>query len=189
MHQDPDPVTGEVRTARLLLRPPRLADAGPVAQYAGDFEVARMTARIPYPYGIADAEAWLLSAMTDGGGFVIERDGGLIGCCGTAWVDKEAMELGYWIARPFWGHGYATEAVKTLVDVTFRTKRCRCLVASRFADNPASGRVLEKVGFVATGTAEHWCAARRDTVDAVTYALRRPTLAARARRWFGELAP
>lgn len=176
-------------TSRLVLREPRCADAARIADYAGDFEVARMTARIPYPYGKSDAEHWLAAVETEGGAFAIELGGEFIGCCGLAMLDERTAEIGYWIGRPWWGRGFATEAVGALVTQAFRTPGLHLLRAYRFADNPASGRVLEKTGFRPVGLpTEHWCEARRALVAAISYECRRPGLAERARKWLGELA-
>jgi len=180
---------GTLTTERLVLRAPVRSDVGRIAQFAGDFEVARMTARIPYPYGLADAEAWLDMVEAEGGAFAITREDEFIGCCGFAALDAHAAEIGYWIGRPWWGQGLGTEAVRALVAYAFASDPVRRrLVASRFADNPASGRVLEKAGFRPTGETEHFCAARGANVPAITYVCRRPGLAARARRWLGEFA-
>lgn len=178
-----------LKTPRLTLRPPMPADADRIAQYAGDYDVARMTARLPYPYGRADAEDWLATAAAEGGAFAIDHGADFIGCCGFGPPDDEGTEIGYWIGRPWWGHGFATEAVQALVGFAFARLKSRTLVAARFADNPASGRVLEKCGFRETGSRDCWSEARRRYVPAITYVCHRPGLAARARRWFGELQP
>lgn len=183
------PTLPELTTARLLLRPTRMADAKRIALLAGDYHVACMTARIPYPYGLSDAEDWLAATNAEGGAFAIDLDGELIGCCGTAVEDEATAEIGYWIGRPWWGRGFATEAVEALVGYEFFVARRRKLVALRFADNPASGRVLEKNGFQETGTSESWCTARGRTLPSLMYECRRPGLAARARRWLGERVP
>jgi RimJ/RimL family protein N-acetyltransferase len=180
------PTLPEIVTARLVLRMTRTTDAPRIARLAGDYHVACMTARIPYPYGLAEAEHWLEATNAEGGAFAIDHEGELIGCCGTAVEDDTTAEIGYWIGRPWWGRGFATEAVEALVRHEFEIIRRRKLVAARFADNPASGRVLEKNGFRETGPSQNWCAARRCALPSVTYECRRPGFATRARRWLGE---
>ncbi len=84
---------------------------------------------------------------------MIQRTDGaprLIGECGLARRPSGAVELGYWIAKPFWGRGFATEACAALIDIA-RTLGLNCLEGSHFLDNPASARVLEKLGFEPIG--------------------------------------
>ena len=143
------------RTARLLLRPGWAEDAGMLAAAIGDERIVRNLATAPWPYGPDEATAFLTRprdpvlpsllafARTDG-------DPVLVGGCGLAAKPSGAVELGYWIARPFWGRGYAFEAATAVIDIA-RTLRLQRLVGSYFLDNPASGRVLEKLGFQPTG--------------------------------------
>jgi RimJ/RimL family protein N-acetyltransferase len=80
--------------------------------------------------------------------------------------------MGYWIARPYWGQGFATEAAHALIDIA-RTLKLPRLEASHFVDNPASGRVLEKLGFVPTGlSATRYSCARGGEAIAKLYRLR-----------------
>lgn len=139
------------RTARLLLRPGFPEDAPALAAAIADEAIVRNLAVVPWPYGLRDAEAFLASprdpAMPS---FLIfertETAPQLIGSCGLHRRASGAAELGYWIARPHWGRGFATEAGTALVDIA-RTLNFATLEAGHFVDNPASGRVLEKLGF------------------------------------------
>jgi RimJ/RimL family protein N-acetyltransferase len=148
-------MSGEtIATPRLNLRPPQASDAPRIAALAGDFDVARMTTSIPHPYGAADAEAFLdLTASGDPARervFALELPGdGLIGVVG--FHPRDATEIGYWIGRPYWGLGYATEAALAALTWAERDWGRRWTTAGHFADNPASGRVLEKAGFLYTG--------------------------------------
>jgi RimJ/RimL family protein N-acetyltransferase len=74
-----------------------------------------------------------------------------VGTAGLGRRPDGAVELGYWIARPYWGLGYATEAARAVLDIARHSLRLNRLVAGHFVDNPASGRVLEKIGFRPTG--------------------------------------
>jgi RimJ/RimL family protein N-acetyltransferase len=95
-----------------------------------------------------------------------------VGECGLARRPSGAVELGYWIARDHWGRGIATEACRALVDIA-RTLRLRSLEASHFLDNPASGRVLAKLGFEPTGiVAPRLSRARGEQVPARLYRLK-----------------
>lgn len=143
------------RTERLLLRPGWAEDAPALAQAIADEAIVRNLATAPWPYGLKDAEAFL-SAPKDPGlptFLAFARTGGapeLVGACGLGRRPSGAVELGYWIARAHWGHGYATEAASHLIEIA-RTLGLTRLEGSHFIDNPASGRVLEKLGFVPTG--------------------------------------
>lgn len=166
---------GVLRTTRLVLRPLVDNDVTRIALLAGDWDVASMTARVPYPYTEADARHWL-----DGlepGELVrgIERDGELIGLTGyLPSADRASAEIGYWIGKPYWGHGYATEAARALVAHCFSRQRFERLTCCHFADNDASARVIAKLGFRSTGSCSCWCEARRREAEAVRYELARP---------------
>lgn len=163
-----------LRTERLVLRRLALADAGAVAALAGDFDVARMTGRIPHPYSIVDADAWIASIAPDEMVRAIELDGTLIGAVGYVAKEDGSAEIGYWIGKPYWGRGFATEAAAALVDHCFRVERRPRLTCCHFADNPASARVIAKLGFKRVGPCSGWCEARAIEMEAIRYERRRP---------------
>jgi RimJ/RimL family protein N-acetyltransferase len=139
----------------LLLRPGFPEDAPALAAAIGDEAIAKNLATVPWPYRVRDAEAFLATPRDPvlPSFLVFERtDAGplLVGSCGLGRRPSGAVELGYWIARPFWGRGLATEAGTALVDIA-RTLGFVSLEASHFVDNPSSGRVLEKLGFEPLG--------------------------------------
>lgn len=143
------------RTERLLLRPGWAEDAPQLARTIADEQIVRNLATAPWPYALQDAEAFLASPRDPAmpSFLIFERTDGepvLVGACGMGRRPSGAVELGYWIARPHWNKGFATEAGRALIDIA-RTLKLPRLEASHFVDNPASGRVLEKLGFVATG--------------------------------------
>ncbi|QQQ18023.1 GNAT family N-acetyltransferase [Brevundimonas vitis] len=145
-----------VETRRLMLRSPEPRDAARLADLANDRDVARMTLRMPHPYGLPDAESFVLQVASQdprrASTFVIaHEDHGPVGVIGLFEDGDPAPEVGYWIGRPFWGRGYATEALEGALVWASRRWRRRALVAGHFSDNPASGRVLEKAGFLYTG--------------------------------------
>ena len=145
----------QIHTERLALRALELADAPRIARFAADPGVARMTSTFPLQQTVVGAEGWVLIGQAlephrVGGEFAIDLAGeGLIGTIG-AHAAGGAVEIGYWIGRPWWGHGFATEALRAVTDVA-KGLRHGPVVADHFADNPASGRALEKAGFVYTG--------------------------------------
>jgi len=148
-----------LETERLLLRPFALEDAPDVARLAGDREIAENTLNIPHPYDQVMAVEWIsLQAAGTAAGeayvFAIERHAkaGLIGAVGLR-LDPEqhAAELGYWIGRPFWNRGYATEAARAAVEFGLDRLGLHRIQANHFSRNGASGSVLLKAGFTYEG--------------------------------------
>ncbi len=142
-----------LETKRLILRAPRLEDTKPVAALANDRRIADNTARIPHPYKASDAEGFIAGAnKADGEAvFLITlRDDTVIGACGIV-PHESTPELGYWLGVPYWGKGYATEALHATIDYAFTDLGHDALQAGARVTNPASRRVLEKCGFQWTG--------------------------------------
>lgn len=143
----------EIETKRLKLRRVRMSDAPRMAHFLNDPGVGRMLAMTPLPYLEAAAEGWILigRARAQGKHFTmaVEIAGeGIIGCVGAHAQKDESFEIGYWFGRPYWGLGYGTEAVGALVA---EARGLGVLTAGHFVDNPASGRLLRKIGFAYTG--------------------------------------
>ena len=143
------------RTERLLLRPGWAEDAPALAQAIADETIVRNLSSAPWPFALRDAEAFLAAPRDPilPSLLIFERTDGeplLAGSCGLGRRPSGAVELGYWIARSHWGRGIATEAGGALVAIA-RTLGIGRLEASHFLDNPASGRVLEKLGFQPSG--------------------------------------
>jgi RimJ/RimL family protein N-acetyltransferase len=152
-------VTPVVSTERLILRGPVATDAPALAEICGDLNVAGMTTSMPHPYGLADAEAWIAGAQKIDWErealFVIEhRSFGVVGMLGFDEKRGPRSEIGYALGRAFWNRGYATEAVRGALRWARRDWRRNVVVAGHFADNPASGQVLVKAGFLYTGDVE-----------------------------------
>ncbi|MBM6595437.1 GNAT family N-acetyltransferase [Microvirga pudoricolor] len=150
-----------LETRRLWLRWTRLADAQAIVRLAGEKSVADMTAHIPHPYTPQDAERFIFAARqsnADGQGLQLAitpkgRPNALIGMVGiTPGSEKGQPTLGYWLGTPSWGQGYATEAVRALIDAFFAYGDEMELRASTRVINPTSRRVLEKCGFAYQGT-------------------------------------
>ena len=143
------------RTQRLTLRPGWPEDAPAVARAIGHEEVVRMLARAPWPYALADAETFLSRPRSPSEAFflILSHEGDYprpIGGIGLA-PDEDGHELGYWLAPEAWGRGYATEAGRAVVEIARHALGLKRLHSGHFLDNPASGRVLQKLGFRATG--------------------------------------
>jgi RimJ/RimL family protein N-acetyltransferase len=143
------------RTTRLLLRPGWAEDAPALVKAIADETIVRNLASAPWPFSLRDAEAFLAAPRDPvlPSLLIFERTDGdplLVGACGLGRRPSGSVELGYWISRPHWGRGLASEAGLALVDMA-RALGIARLEASHFLDNPASGRVLEKLGFQPTG--------------------------------------
>ena len=145
--------TTVLETERLVLRAPVHEDAKAIARLANDRRIAENTTRIPHPYRLADAEAFIAQAQAADAelALLITCDGEPIGACGLAQLEGPAPDLGYWLGAPYWGNGYATEAARALIDHAFTALGCQALQAGARVTNPASRRVLEKCGFQWTG--------------------------------------
>lgn len=162
------------RTQRLLLRPGWLNDAPALANAMGDERIVMQLASAPWPYGLTEAEAFL-SAPRDPvlPTFLITLRTGdsseIVGATGLGRRPSGSIEFGYWIARKHWGQGFATEAGRAVIEIA-RTLKLPRLEASHYLDNPASGRVLEKLGFAPTGiVAPRLSCARGREADAKLY--------------------
>jgi RimJ/RimL family protein N-acetyltransferase len=152
--------TPTIETRRLTLRAPALDDAARIGRLAGDFAIARMTTRMPWPYSQADADGFVARCQVQDrrkeATFVIDaEDEGVVGVLGFFTPPDGHLEVGYWIGRPYWGRGLATEAAQGALAWAKGDWRKKVVVAGHFADNPASGQVLVKAGFLYTGVVEH----------------------------------
>jgi ribosomal-protein-alanine N-acetyltransferase len=164
-----------IRTERLLLRAPAIADAARISLLAGDFEVASMTGTIPHPYSEEMAADWIRSHQDgeEGVAFAIDLGGDLIGCVGYRAYDAVHAEMGYWLGKPYWRFGFATEAARALIRHVFRTEGFDYITCGHFRENPASARVIAKLGFEPSGEVLRDCAARGNKSRCVTYRLTR----------------
>jgi RimJ/RimL family protein N-acetyltransferase len=153
----PDPEL-VLETPRLVLRRPIRADAVRMATLANDATVAENLSILPHPYGLEDAFAYIdnveinLSRINLGIYLAGEADGGFIGTVSLMPRDGERFVVGYWIGRPYWGKGYATEAVQAIVDLAFGRLEVDAVAATTRVTNGASRQVLEKCGFQFAGS-------------------------------------
>ena len=138
-------------TERLLLRPLQDSDAAMIAQLAGEWQVASKTGRIPYPYELSMAAEFIRCSQQNRAKEVLFavclRNGDLVGCVGAS-LDGDSAELGYWLGIAYWGQGFATEAAQALVQYVLSLPNTRQMTSSHLLSNPASGRVLTKLGFI-----------------------------------------
>jgi RimJ/RimL family protein N-acetyltransferase len=148
-----------LETARLVLRPFALGDAAEVQRLAGEFAIADTTLNIPHPYEDGMAEAWIGThdeAFARGERLTLAvtgRDGGaLLGAVTLMFRPAHASaELGYWVGVPYWNRGYATEAAAAMLRHAFATLGLNRVHATHLTRNPASGRVMRKLGMTHEG--------------------------------------
>jgi RimJ/RimL family protein N-acetyltransferase len=163
----------------LVLRPFTFDDISAVVSLAGEWDVARNTLRIPHPYNEAMARGWILSCEAD---FTVARemvcaitnreDGMVVGAIGLMLEEKsDDAALGYWIGKPYWGNGYATEAGKAMVAFGFQNLGLNRIRGEHFTRNPASGRVLEKIGMRRAGGRGRQVERFGELVDLVEYSI------------------
>lgn len=167
-----------IDTQRLTLRPFEETDARRIAWLAGEYDVAKMCGRVPHPYTMASAFDFLAimkrgrEAGSEFAFAVTAPIDGLIGACGVSRSGDEnsrSWEIGYWFGMPYWGLGYASEAARGLMDWARDQLAAESFVAGHFTDNPASGNVLRKLGFVPSGSQELFGLARQCTSPAQRY--------------------
>jgi len=163
-----------IRSERLFLRPGWPEDWEGLLRGIADEGIVRNLAKAPWPYGPEQARAYAgVPQDTRAPHFLVTlpSNGEIIGSVGLGRQDDGQVELGYWIARPHWGRGYAPEAGRAVLSLA-KTLGHRRVVAGHFVDNPASGRVLAKIGFRPTGRVlPKFSCARGREVESVEYAI------------------
>jgi RimJ/RimL family protein N-acetyltransferase len=153
-----------LETTRLKLRPYGEADISELVSLIGAREVAATTLRIPHPYTEREARAFLAQIGGESDNeirFAVteSKDGRFCGGIGLRLASEHRnAELGYWIGLPYWGRGYGTEAARELLRYGFEELNLHRIFASHFKQNPASGRILKKIGMRYEGCQrEHLC--------------------------------
>lgn len=174
-----DPIVPQpiIPAERFTLRPPQKSDAGLIEMYASDVRVARGSRAIPHPMPPGAVEALINRALADDREEdVWIMDGSAhghveaIGVISLNRMDRDQSEVFFWVAPAFWNAGYASEALRTLIDVNpHGSKR---FFAEMFQDNPRSARVMTNCGFDYLGDAEAFSVARGATVPTWTYTLK-----------------
>lgn len=172
-----------LKTAGFLLRPAQAGDAEPIARYLNNFAVAGNLARVPFPYHLSDAKAWLRTRVptlpVEETNFTIELPGeGLAGHVGFH-LGKEGPIIGYWLGEPFWGRGIMSAAVAASLDWFFAATAHETIYSGVFHFNQASLRIQHKLGFTETGRSRLLCLARNAEVEHIDTKLTRSVWKAR----------
>ena len=147
----------QLKTKRLLLRPPTMDDAPSIQQLVSAHEIALNTLLIPHPYPEGGAAEWLSRQGKNPNdhtfAITLRKRRDLIGAIGLeVKPEHDRGEIGYWIGVPYWGLGYMTEAARAVVGWAFEELALNRIFAQHFTRNPASGRVLQKIGMRHEGT-------------------------------------
>ncbi|MFZ5981713.1 MAG: GNAT family N-acetyltransferase [Candidatus Zixiibacteriota bacterium] len=143
-----------LETKRLILRPITLADAPDIQRLAGEYEIAYNTLHIPHPYEDGMAEEWITrqQELYETGNqinfaLVLKAAKQYAGGIGLVFFREHfRAELGYWVGKPYWGHGYGTEAAREMLRYGFEKHQLNRIYAACFSRNVASARIMEKVG-------------------------------------------
>ncbi len=146
--------TPVLRTTRLVLRAPCIKDVPAICKIANNRRIAEQTRRLPHPYGAEDARQWIEgSARPAETRYLVVQalDDAILGAVGHWSSTGREMEVGYWIGEPFWGNGFATEALRGVVDHVFADGTREQLLGCCRVSNKASRRVLMKCGFQLVG--------------------------------------
>lgn len=171
-----DAITAQpvIEAGRFILRPVRKSDAGLLALYTGDRRVAEATRSVPHPLPPGATEAFIARAQSDDrveDVWVMDGSaqamGEVLGVIGLKRMDRGQSEVSYWVAPAFWNTGFASEALRALVDAN--PQKNRTLFAEVFQDNAVSARVLTNCGFNYLGDAETYSVARGARVPTWTY--------------------
>jgi RimJ/RimL family protein N-acetyltransferase len=161
-------------TRRLTLRPGWPEDAPALSEAIGHEPVVRNLARAPWPYTLGDAEHFLSLPRTPHQPrfqIMTRGENRLIGGIELIALGAGVHELSYWLTPTAWGHGYATEAGRAVIDIARHALGAERLLARYMIDNPASGRVLRRLGFAETGSGRLFSVARNAEVECVELAL------------------
>ncbi len=174
-----------IETERLRLVPPARDDVERIAELLGEKDVVWMLARAPYPYSVKDAEAWVQKVANeiqrgDQYAFGIYLNcSGLIGSCGLR-KSGRYWEIGYWIGKPYWEQGFATEAGQAVIKWARTHLSASGFLSGHIEENASSGRVLRKLGFERVGEKMMYVTARDQNVRAVRFVLDAPAEASMA---------
>ncbi len=166
-----------LHTERLTLRPFATEDAPDVSRLAGDREIAANTLTVPHPYDEEMASEWIAghSPSIEAGEkvvFALVHDSELVGAMGLDLAPEHSRaELGYWVGRPMWGKGFASEAAGEVVRYAFEVLGLNRIQAHHMTRNPASGRVLENCGMQREGVVRQYLKKWGEFEDIVMYSV------------------
>ncbi|MDR6371291.1 RimJ/RimL family protein N-acetyltransferase [Chryseobacterium bernardetii] len=141
-----------IETERLVLSQLEERDIPFIVEYLQHRIFSDLTSNIPYPYVENDARSWVKmskEAFDNNAGYTFairNKEDQIIGAIGLHDRDDDKAELGYWIGIPYWNKGYVTEAAEAIVNFGLNEMKFNKIFATHFLHNPASGRIMEKIG-------------------------------------------
>ena len=158
----------QITTQRLTLkRPDRSINKTLFASLVGDWDIAKWLSDVPYPYTEKHAEKFIKRSRKDDLRFSVFYDNILVGGVGVSFEDHNQLDLGYWIAKDYWGYGFATEASEGLINYVKNETQFKAITACYVKGNKASANVLKKLGFIEIGECEEYFMSRNKTMDCV----------------------
>lgn len=168
-----------ITTERLVLRLFQTSDAEVVARHCNNYKIYINTLYLPYPYSLSDALSWIAhhydNFMNDRSyEFAItnKETGEVLGAIALTNNQRSNQgEIAYWIGEPYWGKGYATEAARAIVQFAFEEKKLHKVFARYFSTNPASGKVMEKIGMKKEGVLKEHVLKDGEYKDLVHYGI------------------
>ena len=174
----------ELETSRLVLRPLKMRDAKDIFTYASDPDVARYVLWEPHKT-VADTRNYIRynralyrRGLPASWAVTLRESGQVIGTIGFMWYSdaNSAAEIGYSFSKAHWNMGYATEALRAVIDSVFRTLPVNRLEAQHDVRNPASGRVMEKCGMRKEGVLRQRIKNKGEYVDVALWSFLRADL-------------
>ena len=158
----------QITTQRLVLkRPDKTINKRVFASLVGDWDIAKWLSDVPFPYTEKHAEKFIKRSSPDDLRFSVFYDEILVGGVGVSFEENNQLDLGYWIAKDYWGNGFATEASKGLIDYVKNETEFKAITACYVKGNKTSAKVLKKLGFIEIGECEEYFLSRKETVSCV----------------------
>ncbi len=158
----------KISTQRLVLkRPDKTIKKRLFASLVGDWDIAKWLSDVPYPFTEKHAEKFIKRSSPDDLRFSVFYDEILVGGVGVSFEDNNELDLGYWIAKDYWGYGFATEACIGLIEYIKNETDFETITACYVKGNKASANVLKKLGFIEIGECEEYFLSRKKTMSCV----------------------
>ena len=158
----------KITTQRLILkRPDKTINNRVFASLVGDWDIAKWLSDVPFPYTEKHAEKFIKRSSPDDLRFSIFYDEILVGGVGVSFEEHNQLDLGYWVAKDYWGNGFATEASEGLIDYVKNETESKTITACYVKGNNASGKVLKTLGFIEIGECEEYFLSRKEPVTCV----------------------
>ena len=158
----------QITTKRLVLkRPDKSINKTQFASMVGDWDITKWLSDVPYPYTEKNAEKFIKRSSPDDLRFSVFYHEILVGGVGVSFENNNQLDLGYWIAKDYWGFGFATEASMGLIEYVKNETDFKAITACYIKGNKASANVLKKLGFKEIGTCNEYFLSRNETLSCI----------------------